>query len=127
MPAQSGDPFHLCCEWISAGERCRYPGAFSDGTLGNGPWYCSSHRLCHDLAAGAIITERSIVDCGQTPDYSYEARRAAFLAKPQPQPSNSPLVSSIRAAYHTSQHYRDKHHGNAADLLPQRLREPGED
>lgn len=124
----SEDPLRLCCEWISNGERCRYMGAHSDGTLGGGPWYCRLHRNCHDQAVGAQIVSNSLADVPHV-DYSYAARRAAFLARPDTPPSNSPLVASIRAAYRQSQAYRDKHlsEGRIAGFLPAPDRQPGED
>lgn len=68
------------CEWESEfGKRCRYPGAWSSSTNGTGKWFCVAHSECHDGHAGAQIVDQSIVDCGEFPDYSVEARRKHFL------------------------------------------------
>lgn len=99
MPVQRPGPDDaLRCEWIASGERCRYPGAFSDGTLGAGPWYCSGHSRAHNQTAGAAIVHQSITDVPHV-DYSYEARRAAFLKRPDAQPNASHLVAQIRSAF----------------------------
>jgi hypothetical protein len=47
------------CEWLSDGERCRYPGSISRHTNGHGPWYCSAHDLCLTGMDGAQIVEAS--------------------------------------------------------------------
>lgn len=32
------------CAAVDPSGRCEYPGIFSDGTMGEGPWYCPWHR-----------------------------------------------------------------------------------
>lgn len=77
------DKFHGWCEWIGDGQRCHYPGVFSNSTIGGGPWFCTPHSTCADGRLGAQIVEQSIKDIPK-PDYSYEARRRGFIATKKP-------------------------------------------
>lgn len=123
MPqAQAPEGETLRCWWVSSGEQCRYFGAHSEGTKGEGPWYCSKHRLCHDQAEGAAIVHRSIEEV-PVPDYSYEARRAAFLARPPLKATTWGICQQIRDEYRKSSAAR-------VGLRPMSEhieREPGED
>lgn len=59
--ARANPDLDVRCEWIGeANHRCRYPGAWSYGTTGVGPWYCSAHSRCNDPVLGAAIVEESI-------------------------------------------------------------------
>ena len=54
-----GDPHYGRCGWTYLGQRCRYPGACSHGTLGRGPWYCIDHLMCSDPDKGAETVRES--------------------------------------------------------------------
>lgn len=88
------DQRHGWCEWTDGAERCRYPGVWSSATDGKGQRFCIPHSDCHDGHIGAQIVERSIRDCGNSPDYSYEARRAKFMEGID---ENAPVASAAHA------------------------------
>jgi hypothetical protein len=48
------------CAWIGDGLQCRNPGAFSNSTVGGGPWYCREHWGRNDPIAGADIVQESV-------------------------------------------------------------------
>lgn len=64
------------CEWVNNGQRCHYAGTISDSTTGGGPWFCRHHHGLGDAAHGARIVVQSLHEL-PSPDYGYEARRAA--------------------------------------------------
>ena len=82
------DHNRMRCEWMSAGERCRYAGSISPATLGSGPWYCREHFGCPDMTEGAAIVKRSVAAVSSGASYSGEAirdaSRRAFVASRQP-------------------------------------------
>lgn len=102
------------CAWDASGQRCRYPGTSSFGTLGDGPWYCSPHFRCSSGALGQAIVEES--QALHFRDYTartmYEAALEAYLARPMPGEANRPLVRG-------SSRFKE--------AAPQRMREPGEE
>lgn len=73
------DPMHGCCEYVSYGDRCHYAGTISRDNHGKGPWHCREHHAAVDDPEidGDAIVKRSWRDV-PVPDYSIEARRAAF-------------------------------------------------
>jgi hypothetical protein len=88
-----------CC-WNSGELQCRFPGTFSPGLNGGGPWKCVWHKELGsdaiDQKAGAEIVTRSHLWSGREDDY---------LAMRETDHTNAPGV------VHTA-HAIAKRHGN---------------
>ena len=70
------DPLAHVCAWTTGGQRCQNPGSLSEGTKGDGPWYCAPHFRCDTQAEGMRIIVES-------------------MRKPEPSPSR-PVVGTMR-------------------------------
>lgn len=55
------DPERWRCAWNDHGERCSFPGSFSRGTRGEGPWYCSGHFWGAKDAGQVVLDSRDFV------------------------------------------------------------------
>lgn len=53
------DPHRGRCSWNGPAGRCRFPGALSNGTRGDQPFYCWLHFRCEDPVTGDLMTEKS--------------------------------------------------------------------
>lgn len=47
------------CTYLADGIQCEFPGAFSNGTLGDGRWMCALHHEATGQQEGAAIVARS--------------------------------------------------------------------
>lgn len=86
------------CAARDANAQCAYPGLFSDGTGGDGPWWCPLHRI---ERVGAEASKR--IDYSQ--QVSWETFRAKQLAKRLVEATASPAV--VERAWDIA-----KRHGN---------------
>lgn len=73
------------CAVSDANGHCEYPGIFSEGTMGEGPWFCPWHRLDRsgDLASKFIQASH---------DVPYEAARAKRSARMLEEAQHTPNV-----------------------------------
>lgn len=67
----SFDPMYGCCEYVSYGDRCHYPGSISSSQRG-GPFRCQAHDRESD--DGDAIVKQSHHDVPHL-DYGLEARK----------------------------------------------------
>lgn len=71
------NPRHGRCAWTDTrGCGCQYPGALSQGTRGESPFYCGFHFLCDNASEGDAIVDRSQSWDGDMASY-IELRREA--------------------------------------------------
>ncbi len=100
--------------------RCQYPGVFSEGTNGGGPWYCSWHVRDRGTPEAAVFVRASH-------DVPYVEAMARRVARMNAQANESPTVKRLREAIAA----RGKRHGgNIGDLAHKGAgieRQPGED
>lgn len=114
--AQEGEK----CAASDATGRCEYPGIFSDGTGGDGPWYCPWHRLERAGPEASRFIEAS----RQVPFDVAQAKRKARI---DAEASGAPGVVG-RAMDIAKRHgNRPWQRGNIGDFLPANLRQPGAD
>lgn len=107
---KAGSRDSAMCAARDAQASCAYPGIFSDGTMGEGPWYCPLHRNDH---AGPEASRRI--------EYSHSVPWEEFRAKQ----TAKRLAESQRAApVVNTAHAIAKRHGNRpwqtglAEMLP---------
>lgn len=95
--------------------RCQYPGVFSEGTSGGGPWYCSWHA--HDRSGPDA--SRFIAASHDVPVRAAMAKRVERM---NAQAHESPAVKSLRARLKAPR-------GNIGQLAARAsgMRQPGED
>lgn len=79
------------CAATDASGRCEYPGVFSEGTMGEGSWYCSWHHLDRtgELASKFIQASREV---------PYEDARAKRDARMLEEAQHSPSVRATAEA-----------------------------
>lgn len=104
-----------CAYTDAASGRCQYPGVFSDGTNGGGPWYCSWHahnRGGPDAARIAAVSH-------EVPIQTAMAKRVERM---NAQANDSPAVQALRARL-------KERRGNIGALAASAagIRQPGED
>lgn len=109
---KAGSPERLKCAARDASAQCAFPGIFSDGTAGDGAWWCPLHRV-----------ERSGPEASRRIEYSHATAWEDFcvkrISKRAADTVRSPAVVSTARAI-------AKRHGNRpwqtglADLLPRR-------
>lgn len=68
------------CACVDTTGPCEYPGIFSDGTMGDGPWYCPWHRLDRVGPEAARWIE---VSCKVPYEEALAKRRARMLGEAQ--------------------------------------------
>lgn len=91
--------------------RCAYPGIFSDGTAGDGPWYCPWHREDH---AGPDASRWIDISRNVSWPEAMEKRTTRMLAEGQRAPG---VVNTAHAMA-----LRTGARGNFAAFVPERLR-----
>lgn len=76
------NPRHGKCAWTdSRGCGCQYPGALSQGTRGEGPFFCGFHFLCGNAIAGDEIVRQSDSWDGDMASYIEMRREAVGKAR----------------------------------------------
>lgn len=76
------DPKHGKCAWSSSyGRRCQYPGALSDGTKGESPFYCGFHFRCDNAIEGDAYVSQSEGWDGDMASYIDLRRQAVGKAR----------------------------------------------
>lgn len=79
------------CAAVDPTGQCQYPGIFSDGTTGDGPWYCPWHRTDRvgDEASRWIEVSRRV---------PFEEARAKQTQRHADTGATSPAAKAVRAA-----------------------------
>ena len=108
---RSGSTGSEACAAVDAVHgRCQYPGVFSEGTNGGGPWYCSWHVRERGTPEAAVFIRAS-------QEIPYAEAMARRVARMNAQAHESPTVKSLR------ERLKSKAAGNIGRLA----RKPGED
>lgn len=82
---RSHDASKTQCAARDANTRCAYPGLFSDGTAGEGPWWCAFHRVDRVGPAASEAIRQSLA-------IPFEEARAQQAARALEQAQRAPGV-----------------------------------
>ena len=118
---RSGSTGSGSCSAVDAVEgRCKYPGVFSEGTNGGGPWYCSWHA--HNRSGPEAA--RFIAASHDVPVALAMAKRVERM---NAQANDSPTVKRLREAMAARGARRGGNIGDLAHKAAGVERVPGED
>lgn len=106
------------CAAMDTTGQCQYPGIFSEGTAGEGPWYCYWHR--QDRAGPEASKWIQI-----SRDVPYETARAKRIERMNAQAERAPSVVATAHAI-ALRHGNRPWQSNVVDKLPAHLRQDDE-